>query len=206
MGCLQDRWQEGCTNVNRLFLKISSQGYQGSRSLLAQAVQPWRGPKKPKLPKKERRKVRWLTRRTSMRWICLKPPDKLKADEQLLLEKLLAKDDELALGYDLLQRFRQLLKDRDLVALGGWLHDAQASDIATFIGLANGIQNDRAAVEVAFRLPWSNSQLEGHVRSLAPPGLTRHNSDDRSTGIRQTLWKGDLPTRLPFPQIESVAA
>lgn len=35
---LQDRWQQGCTNVSRLFREIAAQGYPGSRSLLAQAV------------------------------------------------------------------------------------------------------------------------------------------------------------------------
>ncbi len=62
----------------------------------------------------------------------------------------------------------QLLRDRDLVALDGWLHDVQGSDIPTFMGLANGIQADRSAVEAAFRLPWSNGQLEGHVNRVKP--------------------------------------
>jgi transposase len=101
-----------------------------------------------------------------MRWICLKPPEKLKADERVLLERLLAQEDEIALGYDLLQRFRQLLKDRDLMALDHWLHDATESDISTFMALANGIKADWAAVEAAFRLPWSNGLLEGHVNRV----------------------------------------
>ena len=96
-----------------------------------------------------------------MRWICPKPPDKLKKDEQALLERLLAQDNQLALGYDLLQQFRQLLRERDLPALERWLADAQGSDLPTFMGLANGIRSDWDAVEAALRLPWSNGQLEG---------------------------------------------
>lgn len=141
-------------------------GYQGSRSLVAQAVQAWRGPKKPKLPRKERRRAEQMSRRLSMRWICLKSPEKLKADEEIVLEKLLAQDRQLALGYDLLQRFRQLLRGRDLVALDQWLVDAVESDIATFMSLAGGIKADWAAVEAAFRLPWSNGLLEGHVNKV----------------------------------------
>ena len=34
------------------------------------------------------------------------------------------------------------------------------------MGLADGIQADRAAVEAAFVLPWSNGQLEGHVNRV----------------------------------------
>lgn len=166
VGYLQDRWQEGCTNVSRLCREIRAMGYQGSRSLLAQAVQPWRGPKPPKQSRKERRRADRLKRRSSMRWACLKPPDELKKDERALLEKLLARDGELALGYDLLQRFRQLLRERDLPALDRWLGDAQSSNLSTFMGLASGIRADWAAVEAAFRLPWSNGQLEGQVNRV----------------------------------------
>jgi transposase len=163
---LQDRWQQGCTNVAQLLREIQAQGYQGSRALLSQSVEAWRGPKKPKLPKKERRRAQQITRRTSMRWLCLKPPERLKVDEQVLLEKLLAQEDEIALGYDLLQRFRRLLKDRDLTALQHWLADAADSNIPTFMSFANGIKADWAAVEAAFRLPWSNGLLEGHVNRV----------------------------------------
>lgn len=165
-GYLQDRWQQGCTNACRLFREIQAKGYEGSRTLLVQAVRPWRGPKGPKLPKKERARIQRMTRRTSMRWTCLKPPEALKDDERVLLEKLLARDAELALGYDLLQQFRQILKKRDLAALSQWLADATESNIATFMGFANGIRADWAAVEAAFRLPWSNGQLEGHVNRV----------------------------------------
>ncbi len=177
---LQDRWQQGCTNVAQLFREIQAKGYLGSRSLLCQAVQPWRGPKKPKLPRKERKRVRRLTKRLSMRWLCLKPPEKLKADEGVLLKKLLAQDDALTLGYDLVQRFRGLLKDRDLPALHRWLGDAAVSNIPTFIALANGIEADWAAVEAAFVLPWSNGILEGHVnrvKLIKRQGYGRSNFD-----------------------------
>lgn len=154
---LQDRWQQGCTNVSRLCREIEAMGYTGRRSLLARAVQPWRGPRAPKQTKKERRRAERLRRRTSMRWTCLKPPDKLKADERVLLEKLLAKDEHIALGYNLLQRVR------DLPALDKWLDDAKKSELPTFMGLTGGIEADRAAVEAAFRLSLSNGQLEGQV-------------------------------------------
>lgn len=187
MSYLQDRWQQGCTNVSKLSREIQAIGCRGSRSLLAQAVQPWRGAKPPKLPKKERRRARQMTRRTSMRWICLKPPVKLKVDERVRLEKLLAKDDELALGYDLLQRFRQLLRNRDLPALDQWLQGAAASDIPTFMALANGIKADwscrRGRLPVALvqrrsGMPRQSGQAhqtprvwQSKVRSPAAPNL-----------------------------------
>lgn len=220
---LRDRWQQGCTNASRLFREIEAKGYKGSRTLLTQAVRPWRGPKRPKLPKKERDKIRRMSGRTSMRWTCLKSPDKLKDDERGLLERLLSRDDGLALGYDLTQRFRLLLKDRNLVALGRWIDDAKKSDLPTFMGLANGIQADWAAVEAAFLLPWSNGQLEGQVSRVKlikrqgygrakfdllrqrvllsgqkKSGLRRYAEPDRKTTV--------VPALLSLPALELVAA
>lgn len=219
---LQDRWQQGCWNVSKLFREIQARGYAGSRSLLAQAVQPWRGPK-ARLSKKERQRARKLAKRTSMRWICLKPPEKLKADEEVLLEKLLAKDGELAQGYDLLQRFRHLLQDRDLAALNEWLRDAERSNLPTFMGFANGVKADWAAVEAAFVLPWSNGQLEGQVnrvKLISRQGYGRAKFDllrrrvllsgaQRSRARRQAEPRGTrapAPSRLALPSVELAAA
>jgi transposase len=160
---LQDRWQAGCSNASKLFLEIQGQGYPGSRTLLIEAVRPWRGPKPPK---PERQRVQRLTRRTTMRWLCLLPPEKLKPDERVLVEKVLAQDAILASGYDLLQQFRTLLKERDLPALEPWLEAATASKIPSFMSLANSIKDDWAAVTAAFQLPWSNGLLEGHVNRV----------------------------------------
>ena len=101
-----------------------------------------------------------------MRWICLEPPEQLKADERVLLDKLLAQDNALAHGYDLLQHFRSLMKERDLGALDQWLREAKESKIPSFMSLANSLTADGAAVTAAFQLPWSNGLLEGHVNRV----------------------------------------
>jgi len=65
-----------------------------------------------------------------------------------------------------LQRFRKLIPERDVAALDAWLADAQASTLAPFVGLANGIVKDRAAVEAALTMPWSTSMVEGHIHRV----------------------------------------
>jgi transposase len=156
---LQDRWQQGCQNISRLYREIAAQGYQGSRSLVAQALLPWRPPRPPP-------GQRLQVRRLSARWLCLRPPEQLDAEEHGALQELLSEDRELAQGYTLLQRFRTLVADRDLVALDAWLIDAQTSGLASFMSLATGIQHDRAAVEAALTLPYSTSPVEGHVHRV----------------------------------------
>jgi transposase len=156
---LRESWQSGCTNVSQLYRELVSQGYQGSRSLLLQALKGWREPRSS--PGQAR-----LERKGSLRWLCLKPPGKLKPEEVGLLKRLLESDDLLAQGYGLLQEFRQILAERDLVGLESWLKQASSSDLPSFMALANGIEADKAAVEAAFTLPYSNGMLEGHVNRL----------------------------------------
>jgi transposase len=156
---LQDRWQNGCHNLAQLFREIVALGYPGSRSLLQQALQPWRP---PRAPRGSRRRSRHL----SVRWLCLRPPDQLAPDERQALEHLLANDPDLATGYQLLQRFRQIVATRDQTALDAWLTDAEASTLPPFISLAHGLRTDRAAVDAGLTTSWSNGQTEGQVHRL----------------------------------------
>lgn len=50
-----------------------------------------------------------------------------------MLEQVLAEDEGLNTGYQLLQRFRKLIAERDVPALVAWLVDAEASDLPSFV-------------------------------------------------------------------------
>jgi transposase len=166
---LQERWQAGCTNISQLYREIAAQGFTKSRSLVAQALLAWRGPRPapaPRRPDGSWRRGRPRQRRLKVRWLCLRPPEQLAAEERAALDRVLTEDATLKTGYDLLQRFRQVVADRDVAALGPWLADAQASDVAPFVTLARGIVADRAAVEAALTTPWSTGPVEGHVHRV----------------------------------------
>jgi transposase len=156
---LQDRWQAGCHNVAQLFREIQALGYPGSRTLLDQATRPWRPPRPPRGSQSKRRHL-------SVRWLCLRPPEQLKSDEQQALEQFFREEPDLAAAYDLLQRFRMLVATRDHAALDSWLTDAEASNLQPFGSLARGIRADHAAVDGALTTAWSNGQTEGQVHRL----------------------------------------
>jgi transposase len=101
-----------------------------------------------------------------VRWLCLRPPEHLLSEEPAALAQVLGADADLACGHALVQRFRTLVRTRDVAALETWLTDAQASNLPPFISLANGLINDRAAVEAALTMPWSNGPVEGHVHRV----------------------------------------
>jgi transposase len=65
-----------------------------------------------------------------------------------------------------LQRFRALIARRDVPDLETWLTDAEASGVAPFVSLANGIRADYAAMEAALTTEWSNGPVEGHVHRV----------------------------------------
>ncbi|MHB0877870.1 MAG: ISL3 family transposase [Anaerolineae bacterium] len=156
---LQGRWQEGCTNVCQLYRELVDKGYQGSLSLLLQALAPWREPRQTAA------QIR-LEGRGSLRWLCLKPPGKLKEEERAVLDRLLGSDGVLESGYRLLQEFRQILAERDPIRLDRWLEAARESRLSRFVGLANGIEGDKAAVQAAFPLTYSNGMVEGQVKRM----------------------------------------
>ena len=95
---LQGRWQAGCTNVAQLQRELEAQGYQGSYSLLMQALQPWRGPRPPPEPGRGRRRGRPRVKRVNVRWLCLRPPAQLEPYELDALHDILEGDERLALG------------------------------------------------------------------------------------------------------------
>lgn len=168
---LQDRWQAGIRNVRQLHREITIQGFNKGYALVAQALRAWR----PPLPPGPRRRGRPPTqrgRRVNVRWLCLRPPDQLDANERGALDRIFAEDATVKTGHELLHRFRALLAGRDvpalaaLAALAAWLADAHASDLAPFVTLANGIVGDREAVEAALTTPWSTGPVEGHVHRV----------------------------------------
>jgi transposase len=163
VGHLEERWQAGCTNVRQLWRELADLGFTGSYSLLEQALRPSRPPRPPPSHDRRGRRVR---RQLSVRWLCLRPPTSLKEEERIALDQVLQEDTQLALGYNLVQRFHQLVNDRQLSALEQWLVDAEQGNLAPFVILAHGIRIDRSAVNAALATQWSNGTVEGHVHRL----------------------------------------
>ena len=58
------------------------------------------------------------------------------------------------------------MRERAADGLEDWLRAAEASDLPELRTFAQGIRRDRAAVEAALRLPWSQGQVEGQVNKL----------------------------------------
>jgi len=174
---LQERWQAGYTNATQLWREIVALGFPGSRGLVSQ----WATRERKLLPQKRRysrqqpEEVKptltkqassfpWSSPRAS--WILVKDRTQLDDQEQAALARMMATDPQVALAADLAERFVKMVKQKEADKLEAWLKDAVASGIRSFIGFANGIRQDFAAVRNALSLIWSNGPVEGYVNKL----------------------------------------
>lgn len=103
----------------------------------------------------------------STQWLCLRPREDLEPDDRPVLEQVLAEDEGLNAGYQLLQQFRNLIADRDVPALVTWLVNAEASGLSSFVTLVHGMRADYAAVEAAVTI----STLPGRSRQAGTEAL-----------------------------------
>jgi len=156
---LLQRRADGCQNGRQLTREIEQLGYKGKGSAVRLMIARWRAAKI-----RGQRRRRLLTRHVP--WPLLRAPDLLKEDERIDLERVLAADELLDVGYKLVQRFRAALHDLDVSAFKQWLLDTAASELKPFARLAAGMTDDLEAITNAFRYPWSTGPVEGHINRV----------------------------------------
>jgi len=171
---LLERWNTGEQTSSHLFREIKERGYTGSESLLRRLLGEWRadlpptprkGPaRKPRLAAPQGARKRRLSSRGAS-FLMILPPSKLSEVQQHQVEQMKHTED-LRTVYLLSQEFVTMLKERQAEALDAWLKRAKACHVTELGSFVNGIRRDYAAVEAAFRLPWNNGIVEGHVNRL----------------------------------------
>jgi len=179
---LRGRWDAGCQHVPTLWEEVRARGFTGSMRTVRGHVARWRAeparrgphPKHPlrkRVPTPAPPAVRTFSVRQAT-WLMLRQPTDLDVEEQAYLGALLRLCAPAATACHLAQAFFALVRDRDAAALGGWLDQAEQSDLPEMSGFAGGIKRDRAAVDAGLTLDWSQGQTEGFVNKLKM--LKRH--------------------------------
>lgn len=162
MAYLRQRWEEGCHNAKKLYREIQEKGYRGSAVTIRRATHKWREPvpillktPPPKLPTPR-----------SLVWLLLKEKEKLKDEERKLVDEVLQSSPEIKRGCELVQEFREIVKERKEEKLTAWLESARESTMAEFENFVTGIKRDESAVRAALTYEWSNGQTEGQINRL----------------------------------------
>jgi len=98
-------------------------------------------------------------------WMLLRP-DKQKDGDRQTVELLLRLSPEVARAQELALSFVEVVKERRVDEVRGWIIEAQRSGIGEFVSFANGLTDDLQAVRAALENEWSQGQVEGQAHRL----------------------------------------
>jgi transposase len=168
---LRKRWEEGCHNGSQLARELEAQGFRGAASLVRRLTGDWRA-RLPGPPERVRGKKRQaappVKRRLSPRhasWLFVKDQQQLTAEQRTLIERICHTHADLQNLYQLGQDLVQMVKQRQMRRLDGWLARASQSSSVELRGFASGIKRDYAAVKAALSLPWSQGRSRGRLHA-----------------------------------------
>lgn len=184
VGILQERWDAGCHENKELLEAIQAAGYQGSLrpvvqwTMLRRPLLPGYRPPPGRRPAREvksfvppaehavpQQGAQSLPASRRLVWLLFHFADQL--DEEALQERArLCLLPELETARLLTRRFRVLVRDRTVEALGPWIEACQTSGIGELRTFAEGLQREKESIQAALEHPFSNGVTEGHVPRL----------------------------------------
>lgn len=160
---IRQRWQEGERNGMALWREIVAQGYPGASNNVSRLVTQLR--KQEQTGEVEVEPARGLTPRQALGPLLI-PPERRTAQHDVTMRQLTALDPQIEQSVALFERFARILRVRDHADLEPWLQAAKRSGVAELVEFAKRLRQDRAAVEAACTLEWSQGQVEGQVTKL----------------------------------------
>ena len=149
-------------NALQLWREVKAQGFGGGAVAVADFVRPLRQPgMTPTLKRAERA----VPSPRTLSWHLVRPERCMKT-QTLVVEKLCAALPVLPQCRDLVLSFQDMMRRRAVGELDAWMERAKASGLTSFATFVRGLVSDKAAIEAAFSLAWSNGPVEGHVNRL----------------------------------------
>lgn len=157
---LHRRWNEGCTNVTRLFEEIRARGYRGRASMVRAYLQQFRAiahiPAPPPKPPAARRVAAWI----------MTDPAALDPDDQQRLDAILASSPELDSLAGHVRAFATMMTELKGKQLEQWMSCVDADDQPALHSFVRGLRRDQDAVTAGLTMRWSSGAVEGHVNRI----------------------------------------
>jgi transposase len=175
---LRTRWTDGCHNAYQLWREIRGQGFPGQAANVRRYLARWRPqpghPGRPGRPGRvddtpptpPTRQPTPVPSPRQARWLLLRAMETLTPEERAYRTALFDAEPTISEAQQFAADFEVLVRTRDAPGLASWLERADASDLPEVRSFAAGIRRDRAAVDAALTLPWSNGQTEGQINRL----------------------------------------
>lgn len=167
------RWESGCHNGAEILRDIRAKGYNGGYTILKDYLCAFRNAGTVGLDGASHQTIGTTPLQCSPRAvvaIVLRKPEDRAVREQILLDEVERRCEAFHLFHVLAQQFLALMRGpkvkESACAFSNWLADAKGSEVAEVRRFAKSLEKDRAAVEAAMALPWSNGPVEGAVNRL----------------------------------------
>ena len=155
---LDEQWEAGCRNGAALWRALRQRGFRGCLGVVSE----WSARRK----RAEKANPTALSRAPSARTVArllTVGPERLSKAETITVAASETGVAILVEARQIILEFQGIIRRKALADLDAWLPKARASLVAAF---ANGVSKDRAAIEAAITLPWSNRQTEGQICKL----------------------------------------
>ncbi len=160
------RWAEGCRNRSRLFRELRLLGYHYSARTVSLFLKRLEHDPSTSAAAPSRPTVTTVPSARHVACLLIWRQDRLPEEERDYLQRLCDQESTIALAYGVAQEFATMARERAGQEFDAWLARATTSSIPELERFARGLTDDRAAVEAALSLAWSNGQTEGQVNKL----------------------------------------
>ena len=155
---LDEQWEAGCRNGAALWRALRQRGFRGCLGVVSE----WSARRKRAEKADPTALGRAPSARTVARLLTV-GPERLSKAETITVAAIETGVAILVEAREIILEFQGIIRRKALADLDAWLPKARASLVAAF---ANGVSKDRAAIEAAITLPWSNGQTEGQICKL----------------------------------------
>ena len=155
---LDAQWVAGHRNGAALWRHLKTHGFHGS----LRVVTEWATRRR----RAEKADAQSLQRAPSARTIARLMTigrDTLSKSETITVAAIEERVPLLVHAREIIAAFHAMIRQKSHADLDAWLEQARASLVASF---ANGVTKDKAAVNAAIALPWSDGQTEGQITKL----------------------------------------
>ena len=163
---LVQRWAEGCRNRSRLFREIWQLGYRHSARTVSLFLKRLSEHQPASAAAPPRPTVTRVPSARHVACLLVGRKERLPDEERDYLQRLCDQEPTIALAYELAQEFTEMARERKGQTFEKWLTRVAESGVTDLQRFAGGLMEDRAAVEAALLLEWSNGQTEGQVNKL----------------------------------------
>lgn len=160
---VQQRWAQGCHNIQQLWREIRAQGYPHSDRALRRHLEALAGKQHGALP--EASLLDHFSAKKAV-WLFIRSFEDLKEQEQKELFALRQASTVAETIYQLVQEFLGMVHQLQGDQLDTWLAKVEASQIKELQRFAKGLQRDKAAVLVGLTCSSNNGQTEGQVTRI----------------------------------------